>query len=250
METTDLADILFLDIECVSGQAEFDELDDDFQELWHHKCRSLLRRPDGAEPSGEEVAEQYRLRAGIYAEFGRIVCISVGLIVRDAEQQLGIRLKSFQHLDERQLLLDFSALISRHYNNPARHHFCGHNIKEFDIPYICRRMVIHQLELPVPFRLYGKKPWETRHLLDTMELWKFGDGKHFTSLKLLAAVLGFPSPKDDIDGSEVGRVFWEDQDLDRIALYCEKDVLATAQLYLRLRRLPLLPPEQVVHVGR
>jgi hypothetical protein len=248
IENIDLSDVLFLDIECVSQQPDFDALEDDFQELWHHKSKSLLKR--SGELTGEEVEELYQGRAAIYAEFGKIVCISVGIIVKDAEDKYGIRLKSFAHHDEKKLLEEFSGLLSRHYGNPGRHFLCGHNIKEFDIPYICRRLVVHQLPFPNLLQLFGKKPWETKHLLDTMELWKFGDGKNFTSLKLLAAVLGFPSPKDDIDGSEVGRVYWEEQDLDRISLYCEKDVLATAQLLLRLRRMPLLTPEQVVHVGR
>ena len=249
IETIDLSDVLFLDIECVSQQPDFDSLEEDFQELWHHKSKGLLKRP-GGELTGEELEELYQGRAAIYAEFGKIVCISVGIIAKDAEGHLSIRLKSFASDDEKKLLEEFSALLSRHYNNPSRYFLCGHNIKEFDIPYICRRLVVHQLPFPNLLQLFGKKPWETKHLLDTMELWKFGDGKSFTSLKLLAAVLGFPSPKDDIDGSEVGRVYWEEQDLDRISLYCEKDVLATAQLLLRLRRLPLLTPEQVVHVGR
>jgi predicted PolB exonuclease-like 3'-5' exonuclease len=110
---------------------------------------------------------------------------------------------------------------------------------------MCRRMVVNQLPLPKMLDIAGKKPWETKHLLDTMELWKFGDRKSYTSLKVLAAVLGFPSPKDDIDGSEVGRVFWQEDDLDRIAHYCEKDVLATAQLFFRYQRKPLLEEDQV-----
>jgi len=249
IESIDIADILFLDVECVSGQPSYDELDETFQELWGHKSKNILRKPIG-EPTGEEVEELYKNKAAIYAEFGKIICISVGIVVRDAENKLAVRLKSFSHLDEKQLLKDFCQLISQHYNNPNKHFLCGHNIKEFDIPYICRRLVVNQLEFPAMLQLHGKKPWETKYLLDTLELWKFGDIKNFTSLKLLSAVLGFPSPKDDIDGSEVGRVYWEDQDIDRIALYCEKDVLATVQLFLRFRRLPILTEGQVVHVGR
>ncbi len=250
IDSIDIADILFLDIECVSGQPSYDEMDETLQELWHHKSKSLLRRTGNDEPTGEEVEDLYKNRAAIYAEFGKIICISVGFVTRDAEKKLNVRLKSFSHLDEKQLLTDFCQLLNQHYKNPNKHFLCGHNIKEFDIPYICRRLVIHQLEFPALLQLHGKKPWETKYLLDTMELWKFGDIKNFTSLKLLAAVLGFPSPKDDIDGSDVGRVYWEEQDIDRIALYCEKDVLATVQLFMRFRRLPLLTPEQVTHVGR
>lgn len=249
IESIDIADILFLDIECVSGLHSYDELDETFQELWHLKSKSLLRRT-GVEPTGEEVAELYSNRAAIYAEFGKIICISVGIVVRDADKKLSVRLKSFSNHDEKQLLKEFCQLLNQHYNNYNKHFLCGHNIKEFDIPYICRRLVIHQMEFPALLQLHGKKPWETKFLLDTLELWKFGDIKNYTSLKLLAAVLGFPSPKDDIDGSDVGRVYWEEQDIDRIALYCEKDVLATVQLFLRFRRMPILTEEQVVHVGR
>lgn len=249
IETIDIANILFLDIECVSAQPSYDDLDETFQELWHQKAKSLMRKT-GEEPSGEEVEMLYTGKAAIYAEFGKIICISVGIVVRDGEQNLNVRLKSFSHQDEKQLLKDFCQLLNQYYNNPDKHFLCGHNIKEFDIPYICRRLVIHQLEFPKLLQLHGKKPWEIKYLIDTMELWKFGDIKTFTSLKLLAAVLGFPSPKDDIDGSDVGRVYWEEQDIDRIALYCEKDVLATVQLFLKFRRLPILTADQVVHVNR
>ena len=249
IETIDIANVLFLDIECVSAHPSYDEMDETFQELWHYKAKSLLRKTS-EDPTGEEIEALYTDKAAIYAEFGKIICISVGIVVRDAEQKLGVRLKSFSHQDEKQLLKDFCQMLQQYYNNPDRHYLCGHNIKEFDIPYICRRLVVHQLEFPKLLQIHGKKPWETKYLLDTMELWKFGDFKTFTSLKLLAGVLGFPSPKDDIDGSDVGRVYWEEQDIDRIALYCEKDVLATVQLLLRFRRQPILTPDQVIHVNR
>ncbi len=196
----------------------------------------------------EEVIDTYTERAGIYAEFGKIVCISVGAVFRDKDKKLKIRLKSFADANERHLLHEFSKLLFDHYNNPHKHFICGHNIREFDIPYICRRMVVNQLPLPGMLQIAGKKPWETKYFLDTMELWKFGDYKSYTSLKLLAAILDFPSPKDDIDGSNVGRVYWEDKDLERISLYCEKDVLATAQLFLRYQRKPLFEEEQVIHI--
>ena len=245
-EKIDIADILFLDIETVSGKPEFDGLSEDFQELWKIKARQLARNTDEEEP---DYAALYKGRAAIFAEFGKIVCISVGVVHRDKEdQRLKVRLKSFASENEKELLYEFSQIVFKFYNNPNKHGFCGHNSKEFDIPYICRRMVVHQLPLPTPFNIAGKKPWETNHILDTMEMWKFGDRKHYTSLKLLAAVLGFPSPKDDIDGSDVGRVYWEEKDLERLSLYCEKDVLATVQLYLRYKYMPLLEEDQVSHV--
>lgn len=246
-DNTDIANILFLDIETVSAKPEFDGLSEDFQGLWKAKARQLARSTvEGEEP---DYAEIYKSRAAIFAEFGKIVCISVGVVHRDKEDQLlKVRLKSFASENEKELLYDFSQMVFKFYNDPNKHSFCGHNAREFDIPYICRRLIVHQLPLPTPFNLSGKKPWETKHILDTMEMWKFGDMKHYTSLKLLAALLGFPSPKDDIDGSDVGRVYWQDKDLERLSLYCEKEVLATIQLYLRYKYMPLLEEEQVLHV--
>ena len=249
LQAIDIANVLFLDVECVSGEPHFEELPEHMQALWRHKAQGLSRSEE--ELDEEAAARWYADRAGIYAEFGKIICISVGIVARDKDdQRLKIRLKSFASEDEAEVLEGFSQLLAQYFNNPDKHFLCGHNIKEFDVPYICRRMVIHQQPFPRLLDIAGKKPWETKHLLDTMEMWKFGDKKSFTSLKLLAAILNFPSPKDDIDGSEVGRVFWEENDLERIALYCEKDVLATAQLFLRLRRMPILTDEQVVHVPR
>ncbi|MCG8332603.1 MAG: 3'-5' exonuclease [Chitinophagales bacterium] len=249
LEKVDIANVLFLDIETVSNKSDYDQLDDALKGLWAIKGRQILRTSE--EQEEETLAELYTEKAGIFAEFGKIVCISVGIVHRDKDDQLlKVRLKSFASENEAELLHDFSHLLLKYYNNTSKNYLCGHNIKEFDIPYICRRMLINQLPFPKALDIAGKKPWETAHLLDTMEFWKFGDRKNYTSLKLLAAVLGFPSPKDDIDGSEVGRVYWEEKDLDRISHYCEKDVLATVQLFLRYRRMPILEDEQVQHVGR
>lgn len=248
IDQIDIGKVLFLDIETVSGEGTYADLSEPMQGLWKLKCRSVLRQYD-EEIDDDTAAELYPEKAGIYAEFGKIVCISVGIVRRDkTDKKLGIRLKSFADKDEKALLEEFAKVVDEYYGNPNVYYLCGHNIKEFDIPYVCRRMVVNQLPLPFTLDLYGKKPWETKHLLDTMELWKFGDYKSYTSLKLLAAVLGFPSPKDDIDGSEVGKVFWEEGDLKRIALYCEKDVLATAQLFLRYQRKPILETEQIKHI--
>jgi hypothetical protein len=241
----DLYNILFLDIETVPVSAEFESLSEDMQELWGVKCRSLLKRPE-TEIEYDEMAELFSERAGIYAEFGRIICISVGFLTKGVDGEKPImRVKSFANTIEASLLEDFSELLAKHFNNSDRFAMCGHNIKEFDVPYICRRMLVNQLPLPRMLDIAGRKPWETKHLLDTLEMWKFGDNKNYTSLRLLTALFDIPSPKDDIDGSDVARVFWEDADLDRIATYCEKDVIATTQLFLRLKRLPLLDPEQV-----
>ncbi len=249
VEQIDITRILFLDIETVSSQPTYRQLSEQFQQLWAYKAPGALKRY-GEELTEEELAASYTDKAAIFAEFGKIVCISVGAVYRDKDKQLKLRLKSFADRDEARLLREFSEMLDQYYGDPAKYFICGHNIKEFDVPYMCRRIVAHQQKLPALLDISGKKPWETKHLVDTMELWKFGDRKAYVSLKLLAAVLGFPSPKDDIDGSDVGRVFWEEDDVERIAAYCEKDVLATAQLFLRYQRKPLFGEAQVHYVER
>ena len=243
----DLQQILFLDIETVSCVAQYDDLDEVFQDLWKLKCKSLLKQYD-TPVEEEEARELFKEKAGIFAEFGKIICISVGILYQNKEGDMNVRLKSFADEDESILLKAFLELVEKKFNNIFKSGFCGHNIKEFDIPYICRRAIVNRLPLPDALQLSGKKPWDCKHLIDTMDMWSFGDRKNYTSLKLLAAVLGFPSPKDDIDGSEVGRVFWEENQLKRISDYCEKDVLATIQLYLRYKNKPLLTEEQVAFV--
>ncbi len=248
LDHINLGSVLFLDIETVSSNSSYETLDDHLKKLWKLKSRGILKKYEEI-ISEEEGAATYADRAGIYAEFGKIICISVGFLVKTSEKsEWNIRLKSFADQDEKKLLQDFSTLVEQYYNNPNRSYFCGHNIKEFDIPYICRRMLINQLPLPNSLNIAGKKPWETKHLLDTLELWKFGDYKSYTSLNLLAAVFGFPTPKDDIDGSQVGKVFWEEGDLDRIAKYCEKDVLAVIHLLMKYKRMDLIPEDRIVSV--
>lgn len=250
IENIDATKVLFFDIETVSSAATYGDMSEVMQDLWKYKARNVLKRYNGEEITDEEYAVSYLDKAGIFAEFGKIVCISVGVVYRDKESNLlQLRLKSYADRDEKVLLEGFAELLRQYYDNPNKFYLCGHNIKEFDVPYVCRRMIVNSMPFPKMLDIAGKKPWETAHLLDTLELWKFGDYKAYTSLKLLAGLLGFPSPKDDIDGSMVGRVFWEEDDLDRIAHYCEKDVLATTQLFLRYQLKPLLETEQVHHVG-
>lgn len=244
----DIYNILFIDIETAPCVQSFDDLSEELQELWRIKCRSFLKKAED-EIEQDELEDLFSTRAGIYAEFGKIICISVGFLTRQQDQSEPIlRLKSYANHLEASLLEDFSELLNRHFNSPDKFAICGHNIKEFDVPYICRRLLINQLPLPKMIDIAGKKPWETKHLLDTLEMWKFGDIKNYTSLRLLCAVFDIPSPKDDISGADVGRVYWEERDLERIAIYCEKDVLATVQLFLRLKRLPLLRSDQVIMV--
>ncbi|RSK41454.1 3'-5' exonuclease [Mangrovimonas spongiae] len=231
-----LENILFLDIETVPETAQFSDLDDTKQQLWETK--SKYQRKD------DYTAEEFYERAGIWAEFGKIVCISVGYfnITNDVRT---FRVTSFFG-DEINLLKDFKNLLISHFSK-SKHLLCAHNGKEFDFPYIARRMIIHNIELPYKLNLFGKKPWEVPHL-DTLELWKFGDYKNYTSLKLLTNVLGIPSPKDDIDGSEVYQVYYEEQDIDRIVQYCEKDTIAVAQILLRLRGDELLHDNEIIHI--
>jgi predicted PolB exonuclease-like 3'-5' exonuclease len=187
-------------------------------------------------------AEAFNTSAGIYSEFGKIVCISVGFI-HFRGNEMNFRTKSFSGDNEKLLLSDFIQLLIR-FCTTKEQTLCGHNIKEFDIPFICRRILINGLELPPIFQISGKKPWEIA-FIDTMELWKFGDYKNYTALKLLTAVFGIPTPKDDIDGSQVAQVFYSENNINRISLYCQKDVLATAQVFLRLNGLDLLRYENV-----
>lgn len=231
-----LENILFLDIETVPEVQYFSELDTTKQELW--ELKSQYQRKE------EFTAEEFYERAGIWAEFGKIICISVGYFSFQGDVRT-FRTTSF-YGDEVSLLKDFKNLLISHFSQ-AKHLLCAHNGKEFDFPYIARRMIINNLELPYKLNLFGKKPWEVPHL-DTLDLWKFGDYKNYTSLKLLTNVLGIPSPKDDIDGGEVYRVYYEEKDIDRIINYCEKDTIAVAQIFLRLRGDNLLHDNEIIHI--
>lgn len=231
-----LENILFVDIETVPEKATYDELDDEMKALWDHKTQ--YQRKD------EYTPEEFYDRGGIWAEFGKIICLSAGFFTLRGDVR-HFRVTSFIG-DERKILTDFNNLLNNHFCQP-QHLLCGHNAKEFDIPFIARRMIIHEIPLCPKLNLFGKKPWEVPHL-DTLELWKFGDYKHFTSLKLLTKVLGIPSPKGDIDGSMVGHVYYVENDIDRIVTYCEKDVIAVAQVMLKLRREPLLVDDEIIHV--
>jgi len=232
---THLENILFLDIETVPQEQDWGLLSETNKELFEQKT-AYQRKED-------ITAKDFYERAAIWAEFGKIICISVGyFIITEGKKQL--RIKSFYAEEEKELLLEFKELIENYFNK--KHHvLCAHNGKEFDFPYIARRMIVHQIELPNKLNLFGKKPWEIPHL-DTMELWKFGDYKHYTSLKLLTSVLGVPSPKDDINGSEVAKVYYKERNLERIVRYCEKDTIAVAQLILRFNNEALLKEHEVI----
>jgi hypothetical protein len=217
--------ILFLDIETVGQTENFSALDDRMKNLWIKKMQWM------AEKEGKSPEELYE-KAGIWAEFGRIVCISAGYIVTKSGERT-LRLKSFYGHDERLLLEHFSNLLESHFNKD-KHVLCAHNGKEFDFPYISRRILINGLPLPKILDYAGKKPWEVTHL-DTMELWRFGDYKHYTSLDLLAAIFKIPSPKTDMDGSMVHKIYWQAGDLEKIAEYCQKDVITICKLLLKYK---------------
>jgi len=218
-------DILFIDIETVSQYPTFANLPKKMRELWKDKMKYFI------ETNNETASELYE-KAGIYAEFGKIICISAGIFYTENNVQK-FKVKSFYGHDESHLLLDFCAMLDK-FSRAGEKYLCAHNGKEFDFPFIARRCLINGIKLPKMLDIAGKKPWEINHL-DTMELWKFGDYKHFTSLNLLTSIFHIPSPKDDISGSDVARVFWLDNDLPRIVDYCQKDVLAVAQLFLRYK---------------
>jgi len=236
LKRINLEHILFLDIETVPQHPSFTDLDATTQLLYEQKTN--YQRKD------EFTAAEFYDRAGIWAEFGKIICISVGYFKMMGDSRK-LRVTSF-HGDEVSILNEFKNLLETHFNRP-HHLLCAHNGKEFDFPYIARRMIIHAIDLPFKLNLFGKKPWEVPHL-DTLELWKFGDYKTFTSLKLMAHVLGIPSPKDDIDGSQVRHVYYEDNDIDRIVTYCEKDTITVAQILLKLRNEVLLDDSEILSV--
>jgi predicted PolB exonuclease-like 3'-5' exonuclease len=238
LENIDLTQILVLDIETVPQYPSFDDMPENWQYLWRKKATTLRNVEDLSE------LEVYP-RAGIYAEFGKIVCISCGFF-SSSGRTYQFRVKSFYGDDEAKLLSEFNHMLERHFSDPTSS-LCAHNGKEFDYPYIARRCLLNGLEIPELLNTAGKKPWEIK-LLDTMELWKFGDYKSYTSLELLAASFGIPTPKDDIDGSKVWTVYWNDKDLERIKTYCEKDVITVAQLLLKFRNEPLLEPQQIITV--
>jgi len=235
LEQLKIGNILFLDIETVPLYPAYGELPENFRMLWDKKAAYLKKEA--------ETPEIIYHRAGIYAEFGRIICICTGMIgVQDDRRVL--RIKSFYAPDEKNLLEAFGDLITR-LCQKREIDLCAHNGKEFDFPFIARRMLVNGIKLPVIFDIAGKRPWEVRHL-DTLELWKFGDHKHYTSLDLLASIFKIESPKNDIDGSQVARVYWEDKDLNRIVDYCRRDVIALAQLMLKFKGESLLEPADIL----
>ena len=209
LENIKISTILFLDIETAPVVYNYNALDENIKQLWDTKFRYQ---------QSENPETQYK-KAGIYAEFSKVICISVGFFNEGT-----FRIKSFYGHDEKQLLQEFATLLNTHF---------------------CRRMLINTVKLPKALNISGKKPWEVNHL-DTMELWKFGDYKNYSSLSLLATIFNIPTPKDDINGADVARVYWEEKNLERIVTYCQKDVLTVAQLLLRFMGEPLIEDKNII----
>lgn len=226
----ELRDLLFLDIETVANTYDYNALDERMKVQWSRKANFLKRLPEHTDES------VYRDRAGIYAEFGKIVCIAVGKFLETETGDLILKTKAYFGHDEKELLVEFKSMIEK--MDPATLKLCAHNGKEFDYPYLCRRMLINGISLPAALNIMGKKPWDVLHL-DTLEMWKFGDYKHYTSLDLLAAIFDIPTSKSDIDGSQVNAVYYRDHDLPKIRDYCLRDVIVLAQLFLKLRTIKL-----------
>ncbi|WP_406827133.1 3'-5' exonuclease [Pedobacter sp. KACC 23697] len=235
LKTLDLNQVMVLDIETVPQYSSFQEVPPHFQELWEQKTQYQRH--------GDQSAEDFYERAGVMAEFGKIICISLGIFYTEQNTNK-LRIKSFSGHDEHEILSQFAALLHKQTPNLM---FCAHNGKEFDFPYLCRRLLINRIEIPSQLELSGKKPWEVNHI-DTMELWKFGDYKNFTSLNLLATILNIPTPKDDINGSQVKQVYYEEKNLPRIVTYCQKDVITTAQVLLKFKGMDIIPEENITIV--
>ena len=236
MQHIRIENLLLIDIETVPQSPVFNDLNEEWKLLWEEKVQRTL-------PENVTAAEFYTQRSGVMAEFAKVICISIGYFKREANS-IHLRLKSFYGDDEKILLQDFLSTLKQLEANNNKWSFCGHNIKEFDIPFICRRLLINGLNIPAFMDFQNMKPWET-NMVDTFQYWRFGDYKHYTSLKLLAAALGVPSPKDDIDGSMVADVYWVEKNLNRIVTYCQKDVITTGNIILRFKNMPLLEGEQI-----
>jgi predicted PolB exonuclease-like 3'-5' exonuclease len=239
LKDLNIEEILFIDIETVPIAPEFGKLAENWQKLWKHKMKFKIEE-------GEDSEDLYQ-SAGIYAEFGRIICISAGYVTQK-KGELFFRVKSFYDADEKTLIENFFNALEK-FALAGKHKLCAHNGQEFDFPFIARRALVHGLKLPKILDIAGFKPWEIKdQLLDTLQLWKFGDYKHYTSLSLLCELFNIPTPKDDIDGSQVARVYWEDNDLDRIIRYCQKDTLAVANLLLKYKGDKIIPFENLLVV--
>jgi predicted PolB exonuclease-like 3'-5' exonuclease len=227
-----LQNILFIDIETVSSAPTYAQMDERLKALWDKKASNL---------NPNEESQALYGRAGIYAEFGKIITISAGFFFMTSSG-LSFKVKSFDGDEEKPVLQNFIELVKKY--NQKKLMLCAHNGKEFDFPYLCRRMIVNELDIPEALNIAGKKPWEVKHI-DTLELWKFGDRKHYTSLDLLAALFNIPSSKEDVDGSMVNDIYYKEKNLKKISEYCIRDVIVTSQLYLKFQNIAIIPKENI-----
>lgn len=230
--------LFLLDIETVPYHQNFSELSEEWQSLWIGKISKIM-------PENFSASDSYIEKAGILAEFGKIICISTGYFFENENREICLKIKSVYGHDEKQVLASFLQITDAVYKQNKNFHFTGHNIKEFDIPYICRRLLINQIPLPEYLQLHALKPWEV-NMTDTMQWWKFGDYKNYISLNLLAKVLGIPTSKTDIDGSKVREVYYEEKNLPRIVEYCQRDVVVVGNIMLRFNNFSLLKEDQIL----
>ncbi len=235
LDNLEIKNVLCLDIETVPQYATYEELPPDWKDLWTKKI--LWKLKDEATPSSLYQG------AGIMAEFGKIICISAGFFFLE-DTVLKFKVKSFYGHDEKILLGDFCKLLEDKFSDEASN-LCAHNGREFDFPYTARRCLVNGIKIPQVLDNSDKKPWEVK-LIDTMGLWRFGDYKNFTSLNLLAALFGIQSPKDDIDGSQIWDVYWNHKDLERIKIYCQKDVVTVGQILLSFKGMDLIKEENII----
>lgn len=236
----DYRNFLVIDIETASAFVDYNEMDTRMQSLWDKKA-SFMQAND--ERTSEEL---YFDKGAIFAEFGKVICISAGVFTKEADDSFGIRIKSFALETEKETLTAFNKLIEDKFDGKQLR-MVAHNGKEFDFPYLCRRMLVNEIEIPEALDIRDKKPWEINHF-DTMELWKFGDRKNFTSLDLLSALFGVESSKEDIDGSQVNEVYYKEKNLERISKYCQRDVMVTAQVFLKLNGLQKISQEYIKYL--
>ena len=228
---------LFIDIETVSGSDNFSSISDRMKDFWVKKAKNL------ANPANISFEEMYFERAALYAEFGKIIVVGMGFLFVNKQGELSLKVKTIANADEKELLVEFIDFINKTYKSRELT-LVAHNGKEFDFPYLCRRMLANRLEIPKSLQLQGKKPWEIIHQ-DTMEMWKFGDRRSYSSLELLAELMGIEGAKIDLSGDRVNHVFYKEMDLDRIAAYCGDDVIIVAQLYLRFHFLSIVEPQNI-----
>lgn len=231
----ELQNILFVDIETVPQFPNYEQLPENIKKHWDKKSQYISRN--------DETAEEIYNRAGIYSEFGKIIVIAFGYL-RKSDDNYALIIKSLSNNNENILLSQFNTLLDKYFNTD-NHYLCAHNGKEFDFPYIARRSIVNNIKIAKILNTQGLKPWETRYL-DTLEMWKFGDYKHYVSLDLLTQIFNIDSPKDDIDGSMVNEIYWKENDLQRIELYCRKDVVALAQVFLRLIGKPTIDKKNII----